>query len=89
MVWSTRAHMTWLNWLTLVLDIDAHLVTLQNDVLPLTRFSMGMRYSDEDELLERKAFDAFDAAERVYRATVVHLGIGYENPEDWYDSSLE
>jgi HEPN domain-containing protein len=75
--------------LTLVLDIDPHLVSLQGDVLPLTRFSMGIRYSDEDKLLEQEAFEAFDAAARVYRFTVGYLGIGYENPEDWYYSSQQ
>lgn len=69
--------------------LDEMVRRIVRDVLPLTRFSMGIRYSDEDKVLEQEAFDAFDAAERVYRFTVGYLGIGYENPEDWYYSSQE
>jgi hypothetical protein len=35
-------------------------------------------------LVEKDAVRAFEAAEEVYRFTVRQLGLGYEQPEDWY-----
>ncbi len=70
--------------LTLVLDVDHDLARLGEQILPLTRFAVEIRYSDENELFEHEAVEAFNAAEEIYRFTVRYLGIGHEQPEDWY-----
>ena len=70
--------------LTLVLDFVPQMIDFSDRILPLTPYAIQMRYVDEDLLVEKDAVRAFAAAEEVYRFTVRQLGLGYEQPEDWY-----
>jgi hypothetical protein len=70
--------------LTLVLDFVPKMMEFSDRILPLTPYAIQMRYADEDLLVEKDAVRAFEAAEEVYRFTVRQLGLGYEQPEDWY-----
>jgi len=63
---------------------DLKMMEFSDRILPLTPYAIQMRYADEDLLVEKDAVRAFEAAEEVYRFTVRQLGLGYEQPEDWY-----
>jgi HEPN domain-containing protein len=70
--------------LTLVLDFMPQMMEFSDRILPLTPYAIQVRYADEDLLLEKGAIRAFEAATKVYGFTVRQLGLGHEQPEDWY-----
>ncbi len=73
--------------LTLVLDFVPQMIEFSDRILPLTPYAVQVRYADEESLLEKDAGRAYEAAEAVYGFTVRQLGLGYEQPEDWYIDS--
>jgi len=60
------------------------MIEFSDRILPLTPYAIQVRYADEDLLVERDAVRAFESATEVYGFTVRQLGLGYEQPEDWY-----
>lgn len=72
--------------LTMVLEIVPDMVQFQSVILPLNPYAIDVRYDDAARVREEDAVQALEAAGRVYRYICHQLGLGYENPEDWYSS---